>query len=275
MRATDLESVAAGVQRLAALTAGGVPLHAAWGYLDGERDETPGGAWAMCDAALDVAAETGAPVALVLERLAASVRDRAAAMRAVDVALAGPRMTSRLVAALPLVGIGFGMLLGLDPLGALLGSPIGLAVLVAGLALAGVAWLWSRRIVVAASRGRHAAGLELELVSVALAGGVGAEPARRIARGAIDAHGIVADDGLALDDTLALATAAGVPARSLLAAEAASARVRERLAGEERAARAAVLLVLPLGVCVLPAFGLLAVVPLSLSMLGATLAPLP
>jgi tight adherence protein B len=272
MRPTDLESVATQVQRLAAVTAGGVPLHAAWGYVGIDRDAVRhDAAWRMCEASLAVAAAAGAPVAGVLERLAASTRDRAAGLRAVDVALAAPRSTARLVAALPAIGIGFGFVLGFDPIGALLGSPIGLVALVLGLSLGGVAWLWSRRIVAAAARGAPTAGLELELVAVALAGGVSPDRARAIVAAALVEHELVGVDGDMLDETLALALAAGVPARGLLAAEAGAARMRERLAGQERAERASVRLVVPLGVCVLPAFGLLAIVPLVLTMLRAAM----
>lgn len=278
MRAADLEEVASAVHRLAALTAGGVPLHAAWGYLDGVEPEAvrehSSAAWRMCDAALAVAVDAGAPVAAVLSRLAEALRERAAVLRSVDVALAGPKATARLVTALPLVGIGFGIAVGLDPIGALLGSPIGIVALVMGLGLGVAAWLWSRRIVAAAGRGSPTAGLALELVGVALSGGVGIERARALVERAMRERGLASVDGAALDETLALAEAAGVPARALLAAEAQAARLRERLAGETRAARAAVHLVIPLGVCVLPAFGLLAVVPLVLSMLQSTFTPL-
>jgi len=279
MRAADLEVVATHVQRVAAVTAGGVPLAAAWGYVgigaDGaSRDPAHAEAWRLCDAALDVARAAGAPVAGVLARLASTLRDRAAGLRAVDVALAAPRSTAKVVAVLPLVGIAFGMLLGLDPVGALLGSPVGLAALVVGLALAAAAWAWTRRIVRAASAGEPTRGLELELVAVALSGGVGAERARAIVAAALGAHGVVGVDGPAIDETLRIAQAAGVPAAGLLQAEAEAARIRERLAGQERAERASVRLVVPLGVCVLPAFGLLAIVPLVLTMLQQAIAPI-
>jgi len=277
VRAADLEAVATHVQRVAAVTAGGVPLAAAWGYVGvdrGTREPAHAEAWRLCDAALDVAAEAGAPVAGVLARLASALRDRSAGLRAVDVALAAPRSTAKVVAVLPLVGIAFGMLLGLDPVGALLGSPIGLAALAAGLALGAAAWAWTRRIVRAASAGEPTAGLELELVAVALSGGVGVERARAIVAAALGAHGVAGVDGAAIDETLRIAQAAGVPAAGLLQAEAEAARIRERLAGQERAERASVRLVVPLGVCVLPAFGLLAIVPLVLTMLQQAIAPI-
>ncbi|MFC7431212.1 MULTISPECIES: pilus assembly protein TadB [unclassified Agrococcus] len=277
MRASELEAVATHVQRVAAVTAGGVPLQAAWGYVGVDRDVRDPAheeAWSLCDAALDVAAHAGAPVAGVLSRLATTLRDRAAASRAVDVALAAPRSTARVVAALPLVGIVFGMLLGLDPVGALVGSPIGLASLALGLSLGGVAWAWTRRIVRAAARGRPTAGLELELVAIALSGGIGVDRARAVVAGALAAHGVVGVDAEVVDETLRIAQAAGVPAAALLRAEADAARTRERLAGQERAERASVRLVVPLGVCVLPAFGLLAIVPLVLTMLQQAIGPL-
>ncbi|MCR8672072.1 hypothetical protein NWP09_13075, partial [Agrococcus sp. HG114] len=77
-----------------------------------------------------------------------------------------------------------------------------------------------------------------------------------------------------VDAALDLASRAGVPVRGLLLAEAGAARIRARLDGEARAQRAAVQLSLPLGACVLPAFSLLVIVPLVVSMLEGALAPL-
>ena len=67
---------------------------------------------------------------------------------------------------------------------------------------------------------------------------------------------------------IAQAARTGAPAGPLLRAEAASARVRAHADLERAAERLGVRILVPLGVCVLPAFVVLGVVPVLLSMLG-------
>ena len=55
--------------------------------------------------------------------------------REVAAALSAPRATARMLAALPLVGLGMGALLGARPWHVLLATPYGLACLVVGLLL--------------------------------------------------------------------------------------------------------------------------------------------
>jgi tight adherence protein B len=85
----------------------------------------------------------GIPLAPMTRRLAAVVRaegDRAGELSA---ALAGPRASGRLVAALPLAGIGLGILIGASPVDVLLTTPVGTVCLVVGVALdlTGLAWI--------------------------------------------------------------------------------------------------------------------------------------
>ncbi|GAB7191617.1 hypothetical protein NUM3379_23250 [Kineococcus sp. NUM-3379] len=68
-----------------------------------------------------------------------------------------------------------------------------------------------------------------------------------------------------------LSAATGAPAADLLEAAAAQARRDGRRAAEVAAARLGALLVLPLGLCTLPAFVLLGVVPVLLSLAGDVL----
>lgn len=75
-------------------------------------------------------------------------------------------------------------------------------------------------------------------------------------------------------DALALSASAGVPARELLRAIAADERRRARVEGRRAAARLSSTLLLPLGVCTLPAFVLLGVLPLVFSVLSSSALPL-
>lgn len=93
-----------------------------------------------------VAVTSGASLAPAVDRVADALHDELELARSLAVSLAGPRTTVRLLAVLPLVGLGLGGVLGARPLAFLLGTPAGLGCLVAavGFDLAGV--IWGRRI---------------------------------------------------------------------------------------------------------------------------------
>ena len=74
---------------------------------------------------------------------------------------------------------------------------------------------------------------------------------------------------VALEEALLLARDAGVAVAPLLARASAQERRRATAAARVAAARLGVRVVLPTGLCLLPAFVLLAVVPLVLALLGA------
>ncbi len=93
-----------------------------------------------------VAWSTGAPVRrpleLVANGLAAEQRTRAV----VDAELAAPRATGRLLAALPLVGLGLARGLGADPVAFLLDRTVGQMCLIAGAVLAAIGVIWVETI---------------------------------------------------------------------------------------------------------------------------------
>ncbi|WP_054012548.1 type II secretion system F family protein [Arthrobacter sp. ERGS1:01] len=117
--------------------------------------------WLEVAACFEICEASGAPVAAVLARLAGRLEAEqdAAALR--ETALAGPRATVRLLTWLPFVGLGLGMAMGVNPVGVLLGGPLGWACLGLGLALVAAGRWWSNRLIAAASRpaGVRPAGL--------------------------------------------------------------------------------------------------------------------
>ncbi|WKK70820.1 type II secretion system F family protein [Rathayibacter oskolensis] len=236
------------------------------------RDSGEEAGWAALAASLRVASDSGAPIAAALGELAESLRELARARRDIDVALAGPAATGRVVSALPLVALGFGSLLGFDVAGVLIGTAPGLACLGGGGVLMLAAQLWTGRLVRGADPGDPAPGLALDLLAVGLAGGGSIDRAREQVVTALGECALVADPRAleAAEPVLALSSAAGVPAGRLLRSEAALTRVRAAGRARERAARLGVTLMLPLGVCVLPAFLLLGVAPLVISVLLST-----
>jgi len=298
--APDAAVLAGRVQRLAVLLRAGLAPAAAWRHLAETEEDAPellriaerieagepaaeaieaeGGAigpWRSVAAAWSIAARAGSPLAATLATLAGTLRVLAQQEREGRIALAGPNATARLVAVLPLVALGFGAALGVDALGLLFGTGWGRACLAIGIGLMVLARLWSRRMVARAARGPVSPGLRLDLLGIALAGGGALDAARGWVEEACERHA-VDDPGAAERATtvLALAERAGVPATALLAAEAEELRRTAAAERQERLARLGVTLLIPLGVCILPAFLLLGVVPLVAGVVGGTIAGL-
>jgi tight adherence protein B len=224
--------------------------------------------WRDVAAAWHVATAVGAPLAESLRALAAALRDAQEAADDVRVALAEPAATAKLMGWLPLVAILLGVALGFDTVGTLLGSPVGIACLAAGVALIVAAQRWNAALVTRARADGGIPGLDAELLAIALSGGVSIDRARRLLGEATGTH-----PDAATEQVLELSRSAGVPAVELLRSSAALARHRARVEGRLRAARLSSRLLLPLGVCTLPAFLLLGVAPMLLSVMTAV--PLP
>lgn len=284
------EAAAVSVRTLAVLLqAGAMPL-TAWRHLADSGDahaaavvarcddgyplmqaiEAEGGAWRDVAAAWDVATTVGAPLAEVLRSLAETMRDAATAADDVRIALAEPAGTARLLLWMPLAGLLLGFALGFDTVGVLVGNLLGIACLIAGLALVLCARLWTRRLLRRAQPDPGSPGMHAELVAVGLAGGASIERSLRIVE---DSPARDRFQSARTAEVLELSRAAGVPAGELLRAAAAQDRHDERVRGRMRAARLSSQLLIPLGVCTLPAFLLLGVAPLILSVLSST--PLP
>ncbi len=94
-------------------------------------------------AAWDVAGSSGAALAAVLERVAASLRSDDEARAEVQAALGPPRATAKMLAVLPAFGIALGSSMDANPLRFLVGTSWGLGCLSVGvvLALSGVWWV--------------------------------------------------------------------------------------------------------------------------------------
>lgn len=253
------------------------PLHA-----------TERSAWRGLAAAWSIAMTAGAPLAPVLTAYADSLRSLASVQRDIDVALAAPVATARLVLALPPIGVLLGFALGFDTLGVLVGSVVGWLCLLGGAALLVVAVRWNKRLVAQAQPSSMTPGIECELLAIAVSGGASIERAEAMlddslhrfllrqpsTAGEANGRGPSHESTSAIDSTIErvirLSKQAGVPARQLLRSEAEAVRRAAGSAAEERAAALTVRLMLPLGLCVLPAFVLLGVVPMLITVVSST-----
>jgi tight adherence protein B len=227
-----------------------------------------GGAWRALGAAWRVATICGAPLAAALRAFADALRDREAARRDIDVALAGPRATARIVMLLPLIAVLLGLLMGVD-LVATLSTPLGAACIAAGVLLIVAARRWMRRLLRAAEPLESSEGLALDLLAVAAFGGGAPEAAASLVTAELERAGLPVESRR-LDGLVRLSRRAGAPLAELARTEAAEVRARERADARVGAERLAVRLMLPLGVCVLPSFLLLGVVPMLLGLLSST-----
>jgi tight adherence protein B len=293
----DLAAIASTVHRLGVLLTAGTAPAAAWGYLNdgqialavawlaaegkaipdaimqasGSTAAAERTIWCAVAAAWAVATDAGAPLAPTLLELSNSIRDLAQSEREIAVALASPAATARLVLALPAVGLVFGTLLGFDTIGTLLTTPIGWTCLALGGLLMFVASRWNRRMVRSAQPRERTPGLELDLLAIAVAGGGALDRARASVSVALERYSDDArDPDPAVAAVLDLSRRAGIPAAGLLRSEAIEVRRAARADVAERAQALSVRLMIPLGLCVLPAFMLLSVVPLVVTVLAST-----
>lgn len=280
--------------RLAVLLSAGVTAGAAWRHLARDGDpvlaraaraaetggdvaavlRAAGGCWPDVAAVWAVGIAVGAPLADTLRSAVVALREATEVKGEVRVALAEPAATSRLLTWLPLVGIPLGYALGLDPLRSLR-EPLGASCLIGGLLLVGTSHVWARRLARRAQPPDGIPGWDAELLAVALSSGTSIDRARAVVaseggRGDADSD---ADSDAGIAAALDLSVGAGAPAVELLRGEAWLARQRARTRGRETAARLSTRLLLPLGVCALPAFLLLAVVPAVLGIVRSTTLP--
>ncbi|WP_040163613.1 type II secretion system F family protein [Microbacterium gorillae] len=272
-------------RRIAVLLHAGIVPERAWTYV-GEVDggavatisarmsggarpadaiEAQGGPWVPLAAAWRIAEAVGAPLADTLRAIAGALQDGSETADDVTVALAEPTVTARIMLWLPVLGLLLGAVLGFDTIGVLIGNPLGITCLIAGIGLVVLARQWTRRLVRRARDLPIAPGLRAELAAVALSGGATIDRALRLVDDALGQ-----DEDAAVERVLALSRRAGVPAAALLRASAADARQRTRTEGRIRAVRLGSAMLLPLGLCTLPAFFLLGVAPMVLSVITST-----
>lgn len=107
---------------------------------------------ASAAACWSVAATQGAGLADALERLVVQDRRAEEVRRQLEAHLAAPRATARMLALLPAFGLVLGIAVGGDPVGWLLGTPLGVACLLVGVALVIVGLTWASRIVTRTER---------------------------------------------------------------------------------------------------------------------------
>lgn len=103
-------------------------------------------------AAWEVSERSGAPMARVLDRLGDGIRDERETQREISAGLGPAKATARLLAVLPLFGLGMGVSMGARPVHILLDTVVGSLCLLAGAALACAGVWWVDQIAARAER---------------------------------------------------------------------------------------------------------------------------
>ena len=291
-------------QALATVTSWGAPAHLACAQLLENRARMrPHSRERLHDLQLSLrmSESAGAPLATSLERAAEHAEERIDAFLGRQSALAAPRATGRILSWLPLLGLGLGVLMGSDPVGVLTGSVLGALTGLLGLGLAFAGRRWTAALVhraeveSAASNGTEQTSnvplvdtaLVLELLAAQLRAGLAPLAALGTLAEALNSRplhavcqrlqmgsgwgsawsGSAAGTFGELRDALAPAYTGGAPSTALLLSLADAHRLSERRAAERAAGKLSVALVVPLGLCSLPAFICLGIVPILISLL--------
>ena len=103
-------------------------------------------------AAWEVSERSGAPMARVLDRLGDGIRDERETQREITAGLGPAKATARLMAVLPLFGLGMGVSMGARPVHILLDTVVGSLCLALGAALACAGVWWVDQIAARAER---------------------------------------------------------------------------------------------------------------------------
>lgn len=293
-------------QALATVTSWGAPAHLACAQLlENSTRMRPHSRERLHDLQLSLrmSESAGAPLATSLERAAEHAEERIDALLGRQSALAAPRATGRILSWLPLLGLGLGVLMGSDPVGVLTGSILGALTGLLGLGLAFAGRRWTAALVhraeVESTRAGHTGGeqalnaptvdtaLVLELLAAQLRAGLAPLAALGTLAEALSSRplhtvcqhlqmgsgwgsawsGSAAGTFGELRDALAPAYTGGAPSAALLLSLADAHRLSERRAAERAAGKLSVALVVPLGLCSLPAFICLGIVPILISLL--------
>lgn len=227
--------------------------------------------WRVLAAVHAVAHQTGAPLGDALWALSGALAERDEVTQAVRQAIIAPVYTKRLLMALPLLGLATSWALGVDAIGFLTGSALGVVSLVVAALLLIGAERWSGHMIREAIPGPGYLSPALDLLGIASSGGASPEVARKRVEQALEDFQLASPDRDTVGQLTMLSRRVGVPLRALARAEASWSRARAKAFATEKAHALSVRILFPLGALVLPAFVLIAVVPVVFALLQGAL----
>jgi tight adherence protein B len=163
--------------------------------------------------------------------------------------------------------------MGVNALGFLTGSALGWLSLVMAGVMVFAAERWSSAMVRDATPGPGYLSPACDLLAIATSGGASPEVAKARVEEALIRHELPEPEEGTLQRLTELSRRVGVPLRQLAKAEAEWSRAKARALAADKTAALSVKILVPLGSLVLPAFVLVAVVPVVFSLLEGAFAP--
>ena len=259
------------VRQICALVAAGIPAQQAIQICEIEIQNLSEPQQKQFQLVWGLATTLGGPVVMALTRIADVFDRQQRNLNEVQLAFAGPQSTSRLVTGLPLVALVLAQLVGMNPAAAITGSALGLVSVALGVGLLAIGHQWSKRLLAKAVPQTLDPGAFIDCVLIGLQAGLPLQVARLKAQSSYQEIFLEASseqDELALDEAAELSRKSGAALTEILLANADRFRDELRYEISGRIARLGIKLMIPLGVAVLPAFILISIVPIAISLLS-------
>jgi len=203
-----------------------------------------------------ICSSTGGPLAPALERFAKVVATREQTNEELQVAFASPNASSRLVMSLPILVLLGSAISGIPIVSTILSQPIAWVSMGLGIALFTFGKRWVSRILKAAKPTPSDPGSALEMIAIGLRAGMPLSMTKELANAQTEEL-----------ETMAQTT--GAPLADLLTDQAENLRLTQATKDRKRISNASVKVLWPLGLVILPAFVLTAIVPVGLAMLNS------
>jgi tight adherence protein B len=209
---------------------------------------------------LSVARETGAPRARMLRVVADSLESNGAVQREAELASVSARQSARVLSTLPALTLVAAELFGVRALGFLLGGPAGWVCLGLGAGCCVLGWRWLDRLRRRITTPEVSTGVLTDVVAEVLSvTGIRSEVEATLVQMAADWN--VRDEWEECQDVRSHSRDSGIPVVGLLRAAAEERRRVARFSVRENIEKLPGQMLVPVGVCLFPAFVVLTVIP--------------
>lgn len=259
------------VRRISALLGAGLPPHQALDIVGDEISQLAAEDKKQFDLVWGLSAKLGGPILIALNRIADVFDRQQRNQREVQLAFSGPQATAKLVMWLPVLALLLGQAVGMNPIGAIFHSLLGALSVSLGLGLMVAGRQWTRRLLARALPASRDPGAFLDCVLIGLQAGLPLSAAQKQAAQDYElAFDLPPDEQNfeRLENAAELSRSTGAAVGEILIAEADGFREQQRYEVATRISKLSVQLMIPLGVAVLPAFILLSIVPIAISLLS-------
>ncbi len=271
MLASENRNSANAVRRVSALLGAGLPANQALQICGEEITNLPAQDKKQFDLIWSLSTKLGGPIFLALNRIADVFDGQQRNQLEVQLAFAGPQATAKLVMWLPVLALMLGQAVGMNPVGAIFRSALGALSVCLGLGLMVAGRQWTRRLLGKALPSQYDPGAYLDCVLIGLQAGLPLSAAQAKATQeyqAVFERPPEAQNFERLDNAAELSRSTGAAISQILIAEADAFREQHKYLIATRISKLGVQLMIPLGVAVLPAFILLSIVPIAISLLS-------